>query len=77
MKSIREQLKQLSKAMELVNINRIDELENMLKSRKVSPAAKNRAAAVRRVSYCERKRSIGAEPARAFGPFAAPLFGQR
>ena len=77
MKSLSEKLKQLSKAMEFVNIDRIDELEKMLGSRKVSAAVRVRAAVVRRVAYCERKRSTGLEQAAGFGPFAAPSFGQR
>lgn len=81
MKFLHEKLKQLSKAMEFVNIDRIDELETMLESRKVSAAAKTRAAVVRRVAYCERKRSSHEEQAKDFGSFAAPamlkLSGQR
>lgn len=74
MKSLSDKLKQLSSAMEFANIDRIDELESLLQSRKVSPAAKARAAAVRRVAYCERKRGAGAVQA---GEFAtATLLGQ-
>lgn len=77
MKSLSEKLKQLSKAMEFVNIDRIDELEKMLGSRKVPAAVRVRAAVVRRVAYCERKRGTSLEQAGNFAPFAAPSFGQR
>jgi hypothetical protein len=60
MKTLRETLKQLSKAVEFVNIERIDELDELLESRKASSATKDRETA------------IGGGQTRNFGRFATP-----
>ncbi|MBS1191736.1 MAG: hypothetical protein H6R10_3528 [Rhodocyclaceae bacterium] len=62
--------------MELVNIDRLDELEKILEDGNVSAAAESRTAVVADIPYFGRRCTMRVEHAGGFGAFAAPPSGE-